>query len=467
MFGTFALSPDASALLGLVAAVLFILALKGLAHPRTARRGNAYGMAGMGLAIGVALLQPGLQFGGWIIAALVLGAAIGIPLAQRVALTHLPQLVAGFHSFIGLAAALVAAGMFVQSYALGNLETKTALEMGLGAAIGMVTFSGSIWAALKLQGWLSGTPWGWGGRHVLNLSLVLAVLACTLWFTLTFNPVALALVIVLSTVLGITLVAPIGGADMPVIVSMLNSYSGWAAAATGFMLENPLLIIVGALVGASGAILSYIMCAAMNRSFVSVIAGGFGAAPALGQTTSSAGGKVAAEAGAADVGFVLAQANSVIIVPGYGLAVAQAQHAVKELYHTLTAQGISVQFAIHPVAGRMPGHMNVLLAEADIPYDAVHELDDINPAFAQADVALVIGANDVVNPDAETTPGSPIYGMPVLQAWKARQVYVIKRSHKPGYAGVDNPLFTLPNAALVLGDAKAVVEALVRAVKES
>jgi NAD(P) transhydrogenase subunit beta len=298
--------------------------------------------------------------------------------------------------------------------------------------------------------------------------LALALLGSSVWFCMTFSPVALALVVGISTLMGYTLVAPIGGADMPVVVSMLNSYSGWAAAATGFMLEQPLLVITGALVGASGAILSYIMCRAMHRSFISVILGGFGAEGGLqdGRVTGLQGGTVK-EAGVADAAFMMGEAERIIIVPGYGMAVAQAQHAVKELYNLLGERKIEVLFAIHPVAGRMPGHMNVLLAEADIPYDAVLELEEVNPRFKETDVVLVIGANDVVNPAAQTSPGSPIYGMPVLEAWKARQVYVVKRSHRPGYAGVDNPLFSMENCALVLGDAKAVVEGLVSAIKGS
>ncbi|MCP5405875.1 MAG: NAD(P)(+) transhydrogenase (Re/Si-specific) subunit beta [Pseudomonadaceae bacterium] len=459
------LSPDLSALLALLAGLLFIMGLKGLAHPKTARRGNSYAMAGMALAIVITLLQAGVTDYITIAAGLALGAVVGVPIARGIQLTSLPQLVAAFHSFVGLAAALVAAGMYLQHYAFGLLETRETIEMSAGAAIGMVTFSGSILAALKLQGWVSGRPWTWGGRHVLNLLLLLAIVACAVAFVTTFSPWPFVALIVLATIFGYTLVAPIGGADMPVIVSMLNSYSGWAAAATGFMLEQPLLVLTGAIIGMSGAILSYIMCAAMNRSFISVIMGGFGAEVAA-DVPAAADGKVAKQAGVEDAAFMLDTAERIIIVPGYGMAVAQAQHAVKELFNTLTEQGKEVSFAIHPVAGRMPGHMNVLLAEADIPYDAVHELEEINPEFARSDVVLIFGANDVVNPAAQTTPGSPIYGMPVLEAWKAKQVYVVKRSHRPGYAGVDNPLFTMDNAALLLGDAKDVAEKLTQAVKE-
>ncbi|MFZ2587585.1 MAG: NAD(P)(+) transhydrogenase (Re/Si-specific) subunit beta [Alphaproteobacteria bacterium] len=464
----FTLSSDFSAILSLVAGLCFVMGLKGLASPKTARAGNMYAMGGMALAVVVTLMQPTVGDYTTIGLGLLVGAVVGVPMALRIQLTSLPQLVAVFHSLVGLAAALVAAGMFVQHYAFNLLETRETIEMSAGAAIGMVTFSGSILAALKLQGWVSGKPWAWKGRHVLNLGLGLGIVASAVVFVLTFNPWALVAVIGLSTVFGYTLVAPIGGADMPVIVSMLNSYSGWAAAATGFMLEQPLLVMTGAIIGMSGAILSYIMCAAMNRSFVSVILGGFGAEAGDLSSVASAkeDGKVAKTAGVEDVAFMLDNAERVVIIPGYGMAVAQAQHAVKELFQTLTAKGKEVSFAIHPVAGRMPGHMNVLLAEADIPYDHVHELEEINPSFAQTDVVLIFGANDVVNPAAQTTPGSPIYGMPVLEAWKAKQVYVVKRSHRPGYAGVDNPLFTMDNAALVLGDAKEIAEKMTTAVKE-
>lgn len=459
------LSNDVMALASLAAAVLFVLGLKGLSHPATARRGNLFAMVGMGIAVAVVMLHPEVRAYGWVIAGLALGAAVGIPLAMRTQLTALPQLVAAFHSFIGLAAGLVAVGMYLRGLAFGGLEEHAAIEMVVGAAIGMVTFSGSVLAALKLQGVVSGAPWTWNGRHVLNAGLGVALVASSVWFVVSFNPLALALVVGISTLMGYTLVAPIGGADMPVVVSMLNSYSGWAAAATGFMLEQPLLVITGALVGASGAILSYIMCKAMHRSFISVILGGFGAAPGEGAAAAASGGTVK-EAGVADAAFMMGEAERIIVVPGYGMAVAQAQHAVKELFNLLGEKKIEVTFAIHPVAGRMPGHMNVLLAEADIPYDAVLELEEVNPRFKETDVVLVIGANDVVNPAAQMNPGSPIYGMPVLEAWKARQVYVVKRSHRPGYAGVDNPLFSMENCALVLGDAKAVVEGLVSALKE-
>ncbi len=451
-------------ILALIAGVLCIVGLQGLSHPKTARRGNMCAMAGMGLAVALALLHPSMQAYGWVLAGLAVGAAVGLPLARKTSLTSLPQLVAVFHSLVGLAAALVALGMYLQKQAFGLMETKLAIEMALGTAIGLITFTGSILAALKLQGIIGGKPWGWAGRHYLNLGLGLLILAALVVFTLTYSPLAFALIFIASLVLGWTLVAPIGGADMPVVVSMLNSYSGWAAAATGFAVESPLLIMVGALVGVSGAILSYVMCHAMQRSFISVILGGFGVTES-GPSTSTGNGKTAAIAGIEDVAYQLAEAEQVIIVPGYGMAVAQAQHAVKALTAQLTARGAQVRFAIHPVAGRMPGHMNVLLAEADIPYDMVEELEEVNPRFAEADVVLILGANDVVNPAAQTEKSSPIYGMPVLEAWHAKRVYVVKRSHRPGYAGIENPLFTMDNTALVLGDAKDVVEKIGTALK--
>ena len=461
----FLINSDVMVLFGLLATVLFVLGLKGLAHPKTARRGNRLAMLGMLLAIATALMAPQVGAFGWVLAGLGVGALIGIPMARATPLTALPQLVAAFHSFIGLAATLVGVGMYLRHITFNAVSSGLATEIALGAAIGMVTFTGSVVAALKLQGILGGKPWGWAGRHILNLGLVLALVLAVVLFTMELSFLPLAAIIILAGILGVTLVIAIGGADMPVVVSMLNSYSGWAAAATGFMLEQPVLIMTGALVGASGAILSYIMCKAMNRSFLSVIMGGFGAEP----TTATEAGPAqnVKEAGIEDAAYLISNAARVIIVPGYGMAVAQAQHAVKELYALLEEKGIATEFAIHPVAGRMPGHMNVLLAEADIPYDAVHELDDINPRFKETDVVLVLGANDVVNPAAQTNPGSPIYGMPVLEAWKAQQVYVVKRSHRPGYAGVENPLFGMDNCALVLGDAKAVVEGMVTALKNA
>jgi NAD(P) transhydrogenase subunit beta len=460
------LSADVTLLLGLMAGVLCVIGLQGLSHPKTARRGNLCAMLGVGLAVVLAMLHPAVQAYGWVIAGLGIGAVVGIPLARRTPLTALPQLVATFHSLVGLAAALVAAGMFMRHSVLGILETKETIEMGMGAAIGLVTLSGSVLAALKLQGVISGKPWMWRWRHLLNLGLVIGIVLGCVVFVLTHSGWVLLLVCLMATVLGVTLVAPIGGADMPVVVSMLNSYSGWAAAATGFMLEQPVLVLVGALVGVSGAILSHVMCHAMQRSFISVILGGFGNTDSAAASSANTGdGKAPKLAGVEDVAYALGEAERVIVVPGYGMAVAQAQHAVKSLMATLQGRNAEVLFAIHPVAGRMPGHMNVLLAEADIPYDLVMELDEINPRFAETDVVLVLGANDVVNPAAQTQKGSPIYGMPVLEAWHAKQVYVVKRSHRPGYAGVDNPLFTMDNCALVLGDAKDVVEKIGTALK--
>ncbi|HEX2859027.1 MAG TPA: NAD(P)(+) transhydrogenase (Re/Si-specific) subunit beta [Alphaproteobacteria bacterium] len=454
---------DAVLLAGLAAAVLFILGLKGLASPKTARRGNQFAMAGMAIAVVTLLFSHNVVGAWWMLPVIAIGAAIGIPLATRTPLTALPQLVAAFHSFVGLAAGLVSIGTYL-NHGAEPMEVHTSIELVAGAAIGLITFSGSILAALKLQGVVSGKPWAWKGRHFLNLGLVILIILCGIQFCITGSAFPFGVIVLASTILGYTLVAPIGGADMPVIVSMLNSYSGWAASASGFLLGLPLLIITGALIGASGAILSYIMCAAMNRSFISVIAGGFGSDAGSGAPELATGGTVKT-AGVEDAAFMLANAGKVIIIPGYGMAVAQAQHALKEVFNLLLEKGVQVDFAIHPVAGRMPGHMNVLLAEADIPYEHVHELEEINPAFPQTDVVLVIGANDVVNPAAQNSPGSPIYGMPILEAYKSKLVYVIKRSLNPGYAGVDNPLFAMDNTALLLGDAKDVCEKLAAAVK--
>lgn len=450
----------------LAAAVLFIVGLGGLAHPKTARQGNNAAMAGMAIAIITTLLMPGIHNFGWIFAGLVLGACIGIPIARSIAMTALPQLVALFHSFVGLAAVLVAGGMFVNEQAAGTLNTVLMIELFMGAWIGALTFSGSVLAFCKLQGIVSGKPVQFAGQHYVNLGIALAMLAFGIVFVATESFAAFSVMVLLALVLGVTLILPIGGADMPVVVSMLNSYSGWAAAATGFTLANTLLIITGALVGASGAILSYIMCTAMNRSFINVILGGIGGGD-TSAVNASASGKPIREAGVEDMAFLMSNAQRVIIVPGYGMAVAQAQHAMKEVMQTLQEKDVNVKFAIHPVAGRMPGHMNVLLAEADVPYDAVEEMEEINPSFPQTDVVLVMGANDVVNPDAKTTPGSPLYGMPILEAYRAKQVYVVKRSMRAGYSGVENALFTYDNCALVFGDAKHVAEKLSQALKAS
>jgi NAD(P) transhydrogenase subunit beta len=382
-------------------------------------------------------------------------------------MTAMPQLVAALHSFVGLAAVLVAIGTFLNHRAEGHLDALLMGELSAGVIIGAITFTGSVIAFGKLQGLISGKPVVFTGQHALNAALALATVALGIHFGMTGSLVSLALMTLLAMVLGVTLIIPIGGADMPVIISMLNSYSGWAAAATGFTLGNNLLIIVGALVGFSGAILSYIMCRAMNRSILNVVFGGFGTDGGAGESSAAAQAaqKGVKSASVEDAVYWMEDAGKVIVVPGYGMAVAQAQHALKELMELLDARGVDVRFAIHPVAGRMPGHMNVLLAEADIPYDRVLEMDEINPEFATCDVALVVGANDVVNPAAKTDPSSPIYGMPILEAAKARQVYFIKRSMRPGYSGVDNLLFYQDNCSLIFGDAKDVCEGLAAALK--
>jgi NAD(P) transhydrogenase subunit beta len=460
------ISVNTQAVAYLVSAVLFILALKGLTNPASARRGNYYGMAGMVLALVATLLGHEVRDYGFIVAGVVGGAVIGAVLAARIQMTAMPQLVAALHSFVGLAAVLVAIGTFLNHRTAGTVDGVLMAELSVGIIIGAITFTGSVIAFGKLQGLLSGAPVKFSGQHALNALLGLATIALGVHFGMTGSMVSLLLMTLLACVLGVTLIIPIGGADMPVIISMLNSYSGWAAAATGFTLGNKLLIIVGALVGFSGAILSFIMCRAMNRSIFNVIFGGFG---------TDGGGESSAAAQAAQKGvksasvedaiYWMEDASKIVVVPGYGMAVAQAQHALKELMELLEARGVEVKFAIHPVAGRMPGHMNVLLAEADIPYDRVLEMDEINPEFATTDVALVVGANDVVNPAAKSDPSSPIYGMPILEAAKAKQVYFIKRSMRPGYSGVDNLLFYQDNCSLIFGDAKDVCEGLAAALK--
>jgi NAD(P) transhydrogenase subunit beta len=460
------LSPTTQALAYLVSAILFIFALKGLTHPATARRGNLFGILGMLIAIGATLAGAEVQ-GYWLIGiAVALGAVIGIVVALRIQMTAMPQLVAALHSFVGMAAVLVAIGTFINRGAAGTLNGVLMGELAAGIVIGAITFTGSVIAFAKLQGLMSGAPIKFTGQHALNALIALTTIALAVHFATSGSWVSLVLMTLLAFALGGTLIIPIGGADMPVIISMLNSYSGWAAAATGFTLHNNLLIIVGALVGFSGAILSYIMCRAMNRSIINVVFGGFG-------TDSSGGdsaGAVAAEKGVKsasveDAVYWMEDAGKVIVVPGYGMAVAQAQHALKEMMELLQARGVEVKFAIHPVAGRMPGHMNVLLAEADIPYDNVLEMDEINPEFPATDVVLVVGANDVVNPAAKEDPASPIYGMPILDAGKARQVYFLKRSMRPGYAGVDNLLFYQDNTSLIFGDAKDTIEGIASALK--
>jgi NAD(P) transhydrogenase subunit beta len=457
------LSANAQALAYLVSAVLFILALKGLTHPASARRGNLYGMLGMAIAVAATLLGGEVRSYGFIIAGVAAGAVIGTVVALRIQMTAMPQLVAALHSFVGLAAVLVAIGTFINTPDPGAVMMA---ELSAGIVIGAITFTGSVIAFGKLQGLISGKPVKFTGQHALNAALGVATLGLAVHFAMTGSVASLSIMTLIALVLGVTLIIPIGGADMPVIISMLNSYSGWAAAATGFTLHNNLLIIVGALVGFSGAILSYIMCKAMNRSIINVVFGGFGSGDGGGD---SAGAQAAQQgvksASVEDAIYWMEDAGKVIIVPGYGMAVAQAQHALKELMELLEARGVEVKFAIHPVAGRMPGHMNVLLAEADIPYDHVHEMDEINPEFQTADVALVVGANDVVNPAARQDKSSPIYGMPILDAGKARQVYFLKRSMRPGYSGVDNLLFYQENTSLVFGDAKATIEGMVNALK--
>lgn len=454
------------ALAYLVSAVLFILGLKGLTHPATARRGNFYAMFGMLIAIAATLLGRDVQSYGFIIAGIAGGAVIGIIVALRIQMTAMPQLVAALHSFVGLAAVLVGVGTFLHQREVGLLNAVLMGEISAGVVIGAITFTGSIIAFGKLQGLLSGAPVKFAGQHVLNAILALATIVLAVYFAISGSLLALVLMTLLAFTLGVTLIIPIGGADMPVIISMLNSYSGWAAAATGFTLHNDLLIIVGALVGCSGAILSFIMCKAMNRSILNVVFGGFGSDSSAGNSAGAqAAEKGVKSAAVEDAVYWMEDANRVIIVPGYGMAVAQAQHSLKELMERLEARGVEVKFAIHPVAGRMPGHMNVLLAEADIPYDRVLEMDEINPEFPNTDVVLVVGANDVVNPAAKEDKSSPIYGMPILEAGRARQVYFLKRSMRPGYSGVDNLLFYQDNTSLVFGDAKDTIDGMNSALK--
>ena len=450
----------------IVAAVCFILALRGLSHPETSRRGNILGMVGMAIAIVTTLVAPVVQSYVWIVLAIVIGGAIGTVIALKVVMTALPQLVAAFHSLVGMAAVLVATAALLspESYGIGtigNIFPGSLIEMSLGTAIGAITFSGSLIAFGKLQGLVSGKPLSFPMQHPINLGLGILMIVLIIWFAATESYTAYFLLMALAFVLGFTLILPIGGADMPVVISMLNSYSGWAAAGIGFTLGNTLLIVAGALVGSSGAILSYIMCKGMNRSFISVIAGGFGGDSAAVGAGGPTGGNV--KSGSADdAAFIMKNASKVIIVPGYGMAVAQAQHALKEMADKLKEEGVDVKYAIHPVAGRMPGHMNVLLAEAQVPYDEVFELEDINSEFSTADVAFVIGANDVTNPSAKTDKTSPIYGMPVLDVENARTVLFVKRSMGSGYAGIDNPLFFHDNTMMLLADAKKMVEDIVK-----
>ncbi|TWC32749.1 NAD(P) transhydrogenase subunit beta [Pseudomonas sp. SJZ079] len=468
----------------LIASICFIQALKGLSHPTSSRRGNLFGMIGMGIAIVTTLsliyklsAQMGTSAGiGYVLIGLLVGGSVGTVMAKRVEMTKMPELVAFMHSMIGLAAVFIAIAAVVEPQSLGivaalgdAIPAGNRLELFLGAAIGAITFSGSVIAFGKLSGkykfrLFQGAPVQFAGQHMINLAIGLAILGLGLVFTFSGDLSAFALLVALAFVIGVLIIIPIGGADMPVVVSMLNSYSGWAAAGIGFSLNNSMLIIAGSLVGSSGAILSYIMCKAMNRSFFNVILGGFGGAVDAGPAAGSKEQRPVKSGSSDDAAFLLTNADTVIIVPGYGLAVARAQHALMELAEKLTHRGVNVKYAIHPVAGRMPGHMNVLLAEAEVPYEQVFEMDDINSEFGQADVVLVLGANDVVNPAAKNDPKSPIAGMPILEAYKAKTVIVNKRSMASGYAGLDNELFYLDKTMMVFGDAKKVIEDMVKAV---
>ena len=473
-------------MLYLVASVCFIQALKGLSHPTTSRIGNAFGMAGMVIAVltTAALIvslaregQAGIGLG-WVVLGLLIGGSVGTLMAKRVEMTKMPELVAFMHSMIGLAAVAIAVAIVAEPHAF-NIAAKGApipignrLELFIGTFVGAITFSGSVIAFGKLSGkykfrLFQGAPVVFLGQHMFNLGMALAMVGCGIWFMVTQDWTPFVIMTLIAFVLGVLIIIPIGGADMPVVVSMLNSYSGWAAAGIGFSLNNPMLIIAGSLVGSSGAILSYIMCKAMNRSFFNVILGGFGGAADAGPAAGSGVQRNVRSGSADDAAFLLTNAETVTIVPGYGLAVARAQHALKELAEKLTEHGVIVKYAIHPVAGRMPGHMNVLLAEAEVPYDQVFEMEDINSEFAQTDVVLVLGANDVVNPAAKTDPKSPIAGMPILEAYKAKTIIVNKRSMASGYAGLDNELFYLDKTMMVFGDAKKVIEDLAKAVENS
>ncbi len=450
----------------LISGVCFIMALRGLSSPDSARAGNVYAMVGMLLAIVTTLFSPLVQDYTYIIVALLLGAAIGTVIALKIVMTALPQLIAAFHSLVGMAAVLVAFGAFFspQSYDIGTvgaINLASLIEMSLGVVIGAITFSGSVIAFAKLQGIMKSKPITFKGQHFLNAVLALSLVGLVIFFTQNQSPEVFYILTAIAFVFGFLLIIPVGGADMPVIVSMLNSYSGWAAVGIGFTLHNSLLIITGALVGASGAILSYIMCKAMNRSIFNVILGGLGAESSVGASDDE--GKTVKSGSPDDAGFIMKNSSKVIIVPGYGMAVAGAGHALKEMADKLKEEGVEVKYAIHPVAGRMPGHMNVLLAEANVPYEEVFELEDINSEFASTDVVYVIGANDVTNPSAKTDPTSPIYGMPILDVEKAKTIFFVKRSMSSGYAGVDNPLFFAPNTMMLFGDAKKVTEEIIKA----
>ncbi|MBL0935830.1 MAG: NAD(P)(+) transhydrogenase (Re/Si-specific) subunit beta [Rhizobiaceae bacterium] len=463
------MSENFASFLYLVSGVLFIMALRGLSHPTTSRQGNLYGMVGMGIAIVTTLLLARPTLGGFlmIVVGIAIGGGIGAVIARRIPMTSMPQLVAAFHSLVGLAAVLVAAAAVYspESFGVGtvgHIHTQALVEMSLGVAIGAITFTGSIIAFLKLDGRMSGKPIMLPARHMVNAAIATAIVLLVIVLVMTQSTLAFWLIVILSLALGVLIIIPIGGADMPVVVSMLNSYSGWAAAGIGFTLGNLALIITGALVGSSGAILSYIMCKGMNRSFISVILGGFGGETAAASADDGIE-RTVKQGSADDAAYLMMNAQKVIIVPGYGMAVAQAQHALREMADTLKANGVEVKYAIHPVAGRMPGHMNVLLAEANVPYDEVFELEDINSEFAQADVAYVIGANDVTNPSARDDKSSPIYGMPILDVDKARTCLFVKRSLGSGYAGIDNTLFYKDGTMMLLGDAKKMTEEIVKA----
>ena len=464
------MSSSFASLAYLVAAVLFILALRGLSSPTTSQQGNRYGMIGMGIAVGATVLQRGMTGTGFLLIALaiLIGGAVGTVVARRIQMTALPQLVAAFHSLVGLAAVFVAASALYAPEAFGigvrgHVHRGSLVEMSIGLAIGAVTFTGSLIAFAKLQALMRGAPILFRYQHPLNLALAVLLLLLVVLFVSTGSGLLFWLIALLAFALGVLIIIPIGGADMPVVVSMLNSYSGWAACGIGFTIQNLALIITGALVGASGAILSYIMCKGMNRSIVNVLLGGWGTDTGGAAAVAGQADRAVKSGAAEDAAFILKNASKVVIVPGYGMAVAQAQHAVREMADILKKEGVVVKYAIHPVAGRMPGHMNVLLAEANVPYDEVFELEEINNEFSTADVAYVIGANDVTNPAAKTDPKSAIYGMPILDVEKAGTVLFIKRSMASGYAGVDNELFFRPNTMMLFGDAKKMTEQIVKA----
>ncbi|CAO3446301.1 NAD(P) transhydrogenase subunit beta (EC 1.6.1.2) [Azospirillum argentinense] len=460
-----------SALLYLVASVCFIMALRGLSSPETSRQGNFFGMAGMTIAVLTTLALPIVQSYWMIVLGIAIGGGIGYVIAKKIEMTALPQLVAAFHSLVGLAAVFVALSAFYspEAYGIGvpgAIAKGSLVEMALGTAIGAITFTGSIVAFAKLQGLVTGKPLVFPFQHHLNAALGVLTILLIVWLVQSNSGVAMWIIVLVALALGFLLILPIGGADMPVVISMLNSYSGWAAAGIGFTLQNNLLIVTGALVGSSGAILSYIMCKGMNRSIFNVILGGFGGDSGAAAAAAGGGERGTVKAGSPeDAAYIMKNAQSVIIVPGYGMAVAQAQHALREMADLLKKEGVEVKYAIHPVAGRMPGHMNVLLAEANVPYDEVFELEDINRDFGTADVAFVIGANDVTNPAAKTDPQSPIYGMPILDVEKAKTVFFIKRGMAAGYAGVENELFFRPNTMMLFGDAKKVTEEVVKSME--